>query len=100
MGQSKGERAPKRAHIERETIEAKKCKEFKRQKYPSISLDHSEVVKKVQVVLDLICASLLAIPFIAEKKEKSQKQRPESITEVKQKLHQDGYKKLMRCSEI
>ena len=93
MGQSKGERAPKRAHIERETIEAKKCKEFKRQKYPSISLDHSEVVKKVQVVLDLICASLLAIPFIAEKKEKSQKQRPESITEVKQKLHQDGYKK-------
>ena len=50
-------------------------------------------MKQVQVVLDLLCMSLLAIPFMAERKEKIPRHHPESIIEVKQKLHQLGYKK-------
>ena len=93
MGQSKGECAPKRPHLESKTIEPNKIKVSKRQKYPSITLDNDEAVKQVQTVLDLLCMSLLAIPFMAERKEKIPRQHPESIIEVKQKLGQGGYEK-------
>ena len=93
MGQSKGECAPKRPYLESKTIEPNGSKVSKRQKYPSITLDNDEAMKQVQVVLDLLCMSLLAIPFMAERKEKIPRHHPESIIEVKQKLHQLGYKK-------
>jgi len=93
MGQSKGECAPKRPYLESKTIEPNGSEVSKRQKYPSITLDNDEAMKQVQVVLDLLCMSLLAIPFMAERKEKIPRHHPESIIEVKQKLHQLGYKK-------
>jgi len=93
MGQSKGECLPKRPHLESKTIEPNKSKVSLRRKYPSITLDNDEAMKQVQTVLDLLCMSLLAIPFMAERKEKIPRHHPESIIEVKQKLGQGGYEK-------
>ena len=92
--QAEGESAAKKLNLTRETLEPIISTDLRRRKYPTISLDNNaEAVKKIDAILDLVGMSLLAIPFMAEKKETSQRQRPESISEVRKKLQQGGYKK-------
>ena len=93
--QAEGQSATKRLHLEGETFEPiLRSTNLRRRKYPTISLENNaDAVKKVQAILDVVGMSLLAIPFMAEKKEKSQRQRPESISEVTKKLQKGCYKK-------
>jgi len=92
--QADGQSAAKRLFLETETFEPITSTGLRRRKYPTISLDdNEEAVKKIQAILDLVGMSLLAIPFMAQKKERSERERPESISEVKKKLQRGCYKK-------
>ena len=88
-----GQSAAKRIHLERETFEPIFSSDLRRRKFPTISLNNNEAVKKIQTILNLVGMSLLALPFMVGKKGKNQNQRPESISEVKKKLQQGHYKK-------
>jgi len=92
--EAEGESAAKRLFLERETFEPITSSGVRRRKYPTISLANNvEAVKKIQAILDLVAMSLLAIPFMEVKKERSERERPESISEVKKKLEGCCYKK-------
>jgi len=92
--EAEGERAAKRLFLEGETFEPITSSGVRRRKYPTISLANNvEAVKKIQAILDLVAMSLLAIPFMEEKKERSERERPESISEVRKKLERGCYKK-------
>lgn len=92
--QADGQSAAKRLFLETETFEPITSNGLRRRKYPTISLDdNEEAVKKIEAILDLVAMSLLAIPFMAEKKERSQRERPESISEVRKKLQRGCYKR-------
>ena len=92
--EAEGQSAAKRPFLERETFEPITSSGVRRRKYPTISLANNvEAVKKIQAILDLVAMSLLAIPFMEEKKERSERERPESISEVRKKLERGCYKK-------